>query len=607
MAEEYQLVELPDGNVIEFPATMSPDEIGAVLDGVKQEVPKHQTFGKEKATKTLKEELPEIGGSVVGSLVGMGAGIPGMVAGALIGGAAGKAYQELYKSLTSDPEAAKTSSEAAERIGEAGLAQGLLEGLGAGLTGVGGKLLKPYAKKVSEKTIRSMALLEKYMPRIDTIKQPISTYLKKKVPGILPAEAHRGYITGLMHDIAEGSIWGGRTIQNYNEIVRSKAITKMFDDFLDGVSGRINPDDLGELIGTTVTARFEDLKDTYTTPLYNKVSKMLGDDVLIPTQSLKNSVAREYETAVKVGGLAAAEAGDDIVKVIMGIDDHITFDVARNLRTRLRVAATKAAASDKKAPAIRISKSLQNKLDKAITKTLKGSGDALPHTPKAKMREAHELWRNANSIYKQLSERYNDDFVRKLVKMAEGMGPQKVMGRIVEKANPRTIDRMKRILDPETFSKVRRWAIEDALSKAPLNEAGEIGWKSLEKAFYGRTGIQNAAMKKLFTGAQRQQIRTMVNTLKMTQRRTKGAMGVVIKLVQGAAAGNMVFKGEADWKSVGVLVGPEMFARLVLNPTGAKLLTQGFSLPQGHQMVMPTAVKLGNLIRKIEKRYGEKE
>ena len=589
-----QIVELPNGKTIEFPDEMSKEEINGILSSVATEVPKHTTFGKKKPTTTLKEEAPEIAGSIAGSIVGSPAGIPGMVGGAMIGGAAGKAYQELYYALTGDKRASKTSTEASERIGEAGLAQGLMEGVGVGITGVGGKILKPYASKIGGKTKEAIALLDKYMPRIETWKQPVSKLLGKKPPGVLPAEAHRGYITGLLHDVAEGSIWGGRTIRNYKEVVRGKAVDDMFDDFLASLSGKISADDLGELIGTTITARFKDLKDTYTTPLYNKVAEMVGDNVKIPIQSLRDAVVKQYDTMKHLKGFVGEESGDSIINVIMQMDDEVTFDVARALRTRLRVAAAKAATSDKKAPAIGIAKRLEGELNKVITSTLKKDH-----------KEAHIVWRNANSIYKQLNERFNDDFARKLIKMGESMSPQKVMGRVVEKANPRTIDRMKRILDPKTFANIRRWAFEDALLRAPKNAAGELNALSLEKAFYGRSGMSEKVVKKLYSNSQYKTINKMLRVMKMTQRNEKGGMGVVIKLVQGAAAGNMVLKGEFDSKSAAVIVGPEIFARLMLNPMGAKLLTEGFALPRGHRLIAPTAVKITNLINKMYKRQEQ--
>ena len=585
---------LPNGKTLEVPLSMSPQDVEAILNQVKTEVPKHTTFGKKKPAQTLKEEAPEIVGSIVGSLAGSPAGIPGMVGGAMIGGAAGKAYQDLYYALTGDKRASKTSSEASERIGEAGLAQGLMEGIGGTITGVGGKILKPYASKIGGKTKEAIALLDKYMPRIDTWKQPVSTVLKKKVPSVLPTEAHRGYITGLLHDVAEGSIWGGRTIRNYKEVVRTKAVDEMFDDFLGSLSGKISPDDLGELIGTTLTARFKDLKDTYTTPLYNKVGEMVGDDVLFSVQPLRDAVVKQFKTMKHFKGFMAEESGDNIVNLVMQMDDEITFDVARSLRTRLRVAAAKAATSDKKAPAIGIAKRLENELNKVMTNVLKKEN-----------KEAHVVWRNANQIYKQLNERYNDDFARKLIKMGESMSPQKVMGRVVEKANPRTIDRMKRVLDPKAFSNIRRWAFEDALQRAPKNAGGELNAMTLEKAFFGRHGMSEQVVKKLYSKSQYHTIKKMLRVMKMTQRGEKGGMGVVIKLVQGAAAGNMVLKGEFDSKSAAVIVGPEMFARLMLNPMGAKLLIEGFSLPRGHRLIAPTAVKLTNLINKMYKRQDQ--
>lgn len=143
-------IQLPDGNVGQFPDSMSDQQIEEVLRkqfppatisspptgiaGFKAKV--NTAVGK--AADVVKENLPIIGGTV-GGLAGATVGPAGAVAGATLGGAAGRSAQQLIEL----PEGKRqpSSKAAAIDIGKSGAEQGLYELGGLGVSKIASKIM----------------------------------------------------------------------------------------------------------------------------------------------------------------------------------------------------------------------------------------------------------------------------------------------------------------------------------------------------------------------------------------------------------------------------------------------------------------------------------
>lgn len=85
-------------------------------------------------SKPVIEASPVIGGTAGGIVGGVTGGIPGAVAGATIGGSGGEAVKQLYQHATGDPNAPRSSGDAAKGIATQGAIQGAIEGTGGLIT-----------------------------------------------------------------------------------------------------------------------------------------------------------------------------------------------------------------------------------------------------------------------------------------------------------------------------------------------------------------------------------------------------------------------------------------------------------------------------------------
>lgn len=127
----------------------SEDNIALVI----REFPKESTPDKSSWT----DSLPTIGG-IAGSLVGGSKMSPVGMALAGVGGAAGEAFRQVADSVRGDfSDVPETVGGRLRRIGEEGLRQGGLEGVGRG---VGAAVVRPIAKAIYGTALRpSMALM----------------------------------------------------------------------------------------------------------------------------------------------------------------------------------------------------------------------------------------------------------------------------------------------------------------------------------------------------------------------------------------------------------------------------------------------------------------
>ncbi|MDA3834240.1 MAG: hypothetical protein PF495_12685, partial [Spirochaetales bacterium] len=225
-------------------------------------------FEEESILKPIGEDIQEnwtrYAGATVGSVAGVPGGPAGMILGATLGGAAGESYKQLGQHL-GEPEAApKTSLEAAKKIGMAGTKSAAEEVVGIAGGKVIGKVLAPFSKTITDDARIAYDVLDKYMPKATGLK-PVSRSLGKKVPAILPAEMteHRGL--DILHNIAEKSIIGGRSIADYKNIVRRGAVEDMVDDLADSFGKQVDADVLGETITDLISTKFKAFKDSVTT------------------------------------------------------------------------------------------------------------------------------------------------------------------------------------------------------------------------------------------------------------------------------------------------------------------------------------------------------
>jgi len=568
---------------------MSDDDITTAL---KDKAPKAKF---PEFWESLVKDIPEYGGAILGGIVGTPAGPLGAIAGAGLGGAAGKAYQQIGEHVLGDPDVPKTSLEAAKEIGIAGGKQAAYEAGGRLVIGGINKVLSPFGKSVTPESVIAQKTLEQYMPKETSPFRLISKLRGEKAPALLPAEATQNRTLDILENIAEGSLIGGKKIADYKTIVRPEAISNMMDDLVNQFGQRAEPDLVGEAFTMAVEKSLKPSRLAATT-LYNTVDDMTKN-IGIPTQSLKKFAQPLAERAKEIGSIEAKNAGDDLVQAIMELPETISYGSMKELRSRLISKIDEFSIINKKAPAIGKAKQLVSLSDNAIENTLKTENP-----------EALGLWRQANKLYREGSEQFDNEFIRRLIKQSVDKGNPEVIGKqIFKPAAISNIRKAKGAVDEGTWKQLQGWYLQDVIKKSTTVE-GEIVGKTFLDQLTGKTGMGKQALSEIFNPTELKSILDVATTLEITTK--KQAEGIGRMWIQLTQAGAVV--GLADERtrpySVALLGAPAVLARLFTNPIAAKWLIQGAKLPASSPQAAAILTKLSGLAVEIGqdmKRKGE--
>jgi len=541
---------------------------------------------KEKPSfwQGLIKEIPEFGGAFVGSLAGIPGGVPGMVGGAMIGGAAGKALQQLGQRVFEPEKAPKTATEAAQQIGKAGVTQAGYE-IGGQLIGkVAGKILAPFAKSILPETQIARQILDAYMP----VERRFFGLTKRKIPSLLPHEATENRTLDVLFNISEGSLIGGRKVSKF-KVDREKAISDVIDDLIAQFGTKAEPDMVGEAFQLAIDNNLQSHK-LITNPMYEKVEQM-ASKIPININNIKSFAMPLAQRAKEIGSIEAKNAGDDLITAVLELEPNISFGAAKDLRTRLMSRIDEFNIINKKAPAIGKAKKMIGLLDNSIESSLNTYN-----------KDALSLWRQANNLYKEGQEKYNNIFIRRLIKKADpnfGGEPESIVKAIFKPGAISNIQRVKTAVDPATFKQMKSWYMQSLIKQATDKE-GKIVGTTLNDRLFGKTGMGEKTLREIFDPAELQRIKNVTTTLQIvTGKQTEGTGKMWIQLAQASAAIGVI-TGQFRAPSLFVLGTPEVLTRIILNPFGNKLLTNGFKLPPGSPQFMANMTRLIGLSHKIQ-------
>lgn len=579
----------------------------------------------------LVEKWPQTTGATAGAIVGSSTGPGGMIIGAGIGGIIGEAYKQVYEHIRKPGKAPKTSKEAADKMALAGTEEIVTETLGFGIGRVGtivaNRVLSPFAKHITPEGKMAMETLEKYIPK--------SKITKQKHPGLLPYQLteHRGL--DILGNIAEGSILGGKKITDFKNINLKQTVNDMIDDIASMFSSKADPDAIAEVIVATATKNY-DVKVAYTTPIYNAVKNMvrpvtkkvpvkeLVDTGLLDAQGkpLMTSVTKMVEKKVggaqislkenkdfarskldivkSLKGMEAKNAGDDLIYNMMEQKGVIDYETAQVMRSRLISRINEFDVTNKTAPGRGIAKKMVELIDKAIDEGLK------EFSPKAL-----GMWRWANKEYKEANFRYNNKFIRKLLKKADpnfGAEPEAILKMIVKKGGISALARVKAATDKKTMRLLKGWHFSELMKQSLNEETKELMGSKLFGNMTGKAGLGEQALKILYSPEEIKSIKNLATTLSVIQAKQREGVGKMwIQLVQASAAAELfgIFGGSsATIKSGSALIvfGPSVISRLFTNPVTAKWFIQGYGkLPKYPSSATAFLMRLANLSGRIEK------
>ena len=568
----------------------------------------------EKAVGAIPQIAAETyaGAKAAGRRTPVGMAASGLAAGGVeavqILGEEAEAATGLDVPFVEGAEAPTTSREAAGRIGKAAAEGAVGEGLSRGVIALGGKVLRGFSKTRTPEADRAIKFMD------DKLEQPL-----------LPSEATENRALDIMDNIAEGSLFGGGKISRF-KADRAKLMEEAADDIIDQFGARAQPDVTGDLFVKVLNHRIKPSRALSKT-LYNKLddmvkptmtSKPVSDmvdtglvdgagkaimrpvagvtevpvgGVKIPLKSAKKFVEPFLKDIEELGGLEAANAGDNLVKIISGMDDSVDFTVAKELRSRLISVADELAISNPKAQAIGKSKQLVNLIDDAMGKTLKAENP-----------EAYAVWREANKVYKEGSKIFRNKFMKRLVKMAED-NPHQVAPAIFKPRNIKSIVRAKEAMggvDTPAWKNLQSAYTQDLMAKATPKGKGVQG-ADLEHALFGKAGMGEKALKEIYTPKQLSTLKEFTNALKVTQQ-GKEAEGIGRMAIQFTQIGALTQITRAPGKAVAILASPLFLSHAFTNPKIAKWLIHGMKAPAGSRVAADAFTKMASELAEM----GEK-
>ena len=532
-------------------------------------------------------QAPRTVGGIFGGIVGAPGGIPGVLAGISAGAMGGELLEQARRYMTSkgifgqpsqieQRHAPQSVPQVAWEVGKAGLEEPAYQLVGAGAMKGVGKVLAPFAKKVSPESQQAIQFLK------DKIK-----------PVLTPSEATDSRALDIFENIAEGSLFGGGKISQF-KLNRQKVLNDVVDDIVDKFGKRVSSDELGQTFEKVVEGKWKSVK-AVTGPLYETASAMADETgAKVSTRSLKEFSKPLLDISKEIKSIGAKNAGDDLVKTTMLLPDEISFSAAKELRSRLISRIDEFNVINKKAPAIGRAAELIKRLDGQIEKDLgKASPDAL------------DIWREANQIYKTGQKQYNNTFLRRLIKKADPDfgGEPEAIGKIVFR--PGAISYVKQIksaTDPYTFKQFQSYYLQTLISKS-VDDGGNIIGNKMIQNMYGKTGTGENVLRELFDEQTLKYITNFANTAKVAQTKsTEGTGKMWIQLTQAGAAGTMMGMGNTPAAGA-ILVSPAVLSRVLLNPTTVQLLTTGYTLPASAPMYGGMVSRTMGAIYRAEQEY----
>lgn len=567
---QIETLKLLDSNF----AALSPQAQGLTMQELfkrQQLIDTQQPASQPRQTFNQKifEQAPRVLGGIAGGL----AAVPGIFttpAGVALGAAGAEALRQVVQQIMGDPKAPKSSKAAATEITKAGITEGAFE-LGGGLATRGVmKVLAPFAKKVTPQALNV-----------------INKFKSKMKPFLTPAEATESRVLDILENVSENSLVGGGKFSQF-KVKRQVILDDVADDLIDQFGRRSTPEEFGQLFVDAVDGKIAARKPIVNM-LYNNAEQLAGD-VSISTASLKKFAEPLAEVAQEIGGIEAANAGDDVIRAILDLPDTISFATAKEVRSRLLSKVNEFSIVNKKAPAIGKSNKLIHLIDQAVESALTIRGS-----------EALRAWRTANRFFKEGQEQFNNTMIRKLLKRADdtGLGVETIGKALFKPGNVTGIKKVMKVLNPKEADTLRGFFTSDLLQKS-ADKNGIIMGTRLLNNLSGKPGSFGEPMlKQIYTPQQLESIKDFANALNLSQQQQSGGLGSMF--IQLSQAGAVVgFATGFEPEATAILLGPALLSRAMLSRPIARMLTEGIKLPARSPQAVGVMTRLTAAILRLK-------
>ncbi len=568
-------------------------------------------------------EIPGIAGGLAG---GIAKTIPGRTGLSSLLSAGGEGYHQIYQHITGDPNAPQTSTEAGKRMLETAGFQGIGQLVGEGLTRGAGKLiprvkpeyltggleepmqnLKPYM----EPYLETKGILRPRESAVFTIGQqadPLSSavvaenIIEKSFFGGGPIKRLKWAQEKGIQDMAANvskRIWNGTGSLPPSE--RGRAFVEMYQSGYNQFSteaGKLASelDDIASNAQVPIMVRrSSNILDASGNKIVTNTPEMTNKWVdLSPLKKFAQEKAAEYESRAQVG---ASQMGDSLLNKIMNLPDRMSFAEAQDLRTAIRLEKEGFERRD-------IARGLARKFESLTDSSMENAARQV--SP-----ETLTKWREFNDFYKTGMEKYKNDFIKNIIKIAQEKGQPELVGKAVfQNGEIGQINQVKAALGydfqkgtwsnnkaQEAFNSMKAGWLEGILSDATTPEGIVQGSKVFEKlkSMSGKSTdwTNSETIRAIFTPKEIKMIQMFEMAARTTQRQSVGGGGsMLIQLMQAkpladvatmgvslGVAGTGIYKDnpEAIAAGISVLALPRVFGKMFVNPKYQELFIKGLN------------------------------
>lgn len=388
-----------------------------------------------------------------------------------------------------------------------------------------------------------------------------------KLGQLTPGLISQNRYVDILENITMKSLFGANPLIKARKGAETLS-TKFVDDFIDNY-GDVTRNDYGKLLQSTISNNLDEFR-TLSKSKYADVSAKAGN-VRVNIKNVVDEAKKLLEEAKPTKKLQG-----DALKVVNTVldqgGDFVSFKVANDLRSKF-LGITRAVQEPIKGQSERYAANLADKLTKAI--------DDMNTAPLSA--EARIAYNDAQSFYKEGAEAFKDKLVKSLLKNR----PDEIYKNLIKPERPGLIDAVSKVItrtknpkEKELLRQNLQGTLLFDLKSQSIKQYGKLNADHMLKNF---NKFGDSVLNKIFKPQELKQARSLLESLKLAQRKTVGENipgAVFIQLTQAGAVFGL-FSGVLTGPSAALLLGPTVIAKLFTNPKVVNLLRQGFGLKPG--------------------------
>lgn len=331
-------------------------------------------------------------------------------------------------------------------------------------------------------------------------------------------------------------------------------------------------------------------------------SEMQISGARINLTPLKDELAGAANIAKRAGGMEDKAMGSTMLRFLEEKPDMVSYPVAKQIRTELRVLRDGLSNNPetKNAPAIGLAEKAYASMTKRIESGLREYDPFLA-----------DRWTDVNLREASRQATFNNDIVRALVKNADRPGsghPEAIVDQVFQRNNISTIQNVKNAVDAPTWDTMLSWHWQHVYEKSGADAT------KMKDAFFGSvSGLGEKEMVSAYGTNRTQQYRELINAMQVAQAKQgdkTGSMfiqlkqpgavmnlsGVALQATGATLAGIGLSRDDMDASSVvagaTIVLAPPVLAKLMTNPTAAKWIIDGMRIPRQTKEATAMAMRI---------------